>query len=129
MDRAKSINTREIATVYRLSQWTQAFGEKKASGESIDDFCQRKGVSRNTYFYWQRKLRETACRELMPLQQAADNQTIVPSGWAVCEAAVSVEPEATKTISIEIGKSRITAMPDTDLELLGKVCRELMSIC
>ena len=123
------MNTREMASAYRLSQWSQALQEKKANGESINDFCQRKGVSQNIYFYWQRKLRETACRELMPSQQAPDSQAIVPSGWAVCEAAAPEEPEAAKTLSIEIGKSRITATPDTDTELLCKVCRVLMSLC
>jgi putative transposase len=120
------MNTREIATAYRISQWTQALQERKESGESIKEFCQRKGVSRNTYFYWQRKLRETVCREIIPAQQAAGEQTMIPSGWAVCEAAA---PEAAKTLIIEIGKSRISAGPDTDMELLGKVCRELMSLC
>ena len=123
------MNTREIASAYRLSQWSQAFGEKKASGESIKDFCQRKGVSQNTYFYWQRKLRETACRELIPSRQTPDKQAIVPSGWAVCEAAAPTDAEEAKTLLIEIGKSRITVEPDTNLELLGKVCRELMSLC
>jgi len=40
-----------------------------------------------------------------------------------------VGDEAEKAITIEIGKSRITATADTDMELLTKVCRSLMSIC
>ena len=45
------MTTREIAAEYRLAQWAQALQARVTSGESIKDFCQSKGVSRNTYFY------------------------------------------------------------------------------
>ena len=74
------IDAREIATGYRLSQWSQALQERKVSGESIKAFCQRKGVSRNTYFYWQRKLRESICQELKPVvRRPAGLGTVVPA--------------------------------------------------
>ena len=121
------MRTRQVAAEYRLAQWSAALVERTAKGESIQEFCQNRGVSRNTYFYWQRKLREVACRELMSAQQDTE-RAVVPRGWAICEAA-PVGDEAEKAITIEIGKSRITATADTDMELLTKVCRSLMSIC
>jgi len=52
-------------------------------------------------------------------------------GWAVAEVSPTPAPLAdTETvITIEIGKSRITANTGTDLELLGNVYRMLMSLC
>jgi putative transposase len=121
------MNTREIAAQYRLSQWSQALQERKMSGESIKDFCQKKGVSKNTYFYWQRKLRETVCQELIPTQQETESKAVVPSGWAVCEP--SIEVVVPTAISIEIGKGRVNVNAGADPELLGKICRVLMSLC
>jgi putative transposase len=118
------MNTREIATEYRKSQWAQALREMKENGESVKSFCARKGVSKNTYFYWQRKLRESACLEL---QAVVGENVLAPSGWAVCE-----EPKVDTgrgTITIEIGNSRIVARADVSAEHLEKVCRVLMRIC
>jgi len=139
------MNTRQIATQYRLSQWAQAFQEKKAAGENIDEFCKAKGISRNTYFYWQRKLREAVVKQaisennqptqptqaLTPAQAQVSVPTQVspPKGWVVC-AGTEVEPKTSgSAIQVEIGKSRIMADKDTDLEVLAKVCRVLVSLC
>ena len=124
------MNTRELATEYRLAQWSQMLQERVASEESIQDFCLRKGVSRNTYFYWQRKLREAAATRLN--SQAADgsSQGLVPRGWALCETDGPGVPNAEgRNIPIEIGACRVMVGADTDSELLSKVCKVLMSLC
>ena len=58
------MDTRKIATEYRLSQWMNVVQEQQLSGQTIKDFCQEKGISRHAYFYWRRKIREAACIEL-----------------------------------------------------------------
>ena len=121
-------NTREIAEEYRLGHWAQIMQERTQSGLSIKSFCRQIGISTNTYFYCQKKLRETAIRELNPLSEDADSKSLVPSGWAVCEPAAEAV-DSSKTVTIEIGKCRITATADTDSELLAKVCRTLSSQC
>jgi hypothetical protein len=122
------MDTRAIATGYRMAQWTQALQERASKGESIKEFCQSKGVSRNTYFYWQRKLRETATKQITQ-ENAADSQALVPNGWAVCEEARAESEPEESSVSIEIGKCRVKAGADTSPELLAKVCRVLTSLC
>ena len=121
------MRTRQVAAEYRLAQWSAALVERTAKGESIKEFCQNRGISRNTYFYWQRKLREAACRELMPAQQDTGRAVVQEVGRYVKLRQWGTRRK--KAITIEIGKSRITATADTDMELLTKVCRSLMSIC
>ena len=58
------INTREIAEEYRLSHWAQIMHERMESGMSIKAYCRQLGISTNTYFYRQKKLRESACAHL-----------------------------------------------------------------
>jgi len=124
------MNTRQVASEYRLSQWIQAMQAHKASGISITTFCESRGISRNTYFYWQRKVRALTCAELASKSQqaAAGSETsLVPNGWAVCKAA---GPEcAGKPLMVEINGFHITVEPDTDMDLLAKVCRMLVPLC
>ena len=122
------MNTRQIASEYRLAQWGEALQERVANGETINEFCQSRRVSRNTYFYWQRKLRETAAKQIA--QKAVEtSQALIPSGWAQVSAADEPQTKEGTTLPIEIGRCRIVADETTDPELLAKVCRVLVSLC
>jgi putative transposase len=122
------MNTRKIAVEYRLSHWAEIMRERQESGLSIKAFCEARGFHQNIYFYWQRKLREAACQNLLPTAQTESKTAVVPSGWAVCEAEVT-KSESQSAVAIEIVKCRITATADTDEETLVKVCRAMMSLC
>lgn len=64
----------EERNVYRLEQWARIISECQASGESNRRFCQNRGISEKTYYYWLRKLRvmtvEKAAPELIKLEAA-----------------------------------------------------------
>jgi len=70
------MNTQMIAKEYRLSQWAEIIKARNESGKSIKKFCEDAGISKHTYFYWQRKLREEACNELIISEEFTNN---VPS--------------------------------------------------
>jgi len=92
--------------------------EQKCSGLNIKEFCQEKGITRNAYFYWQRKIRKATCEGLLKVEKTAG---IVPTGW------MQLEPKQATgtTLDIEIGGCHITVDEKTDPELLKKVCRIL----
>ena len=112
------MDTQKVAAEYRLTQWMHVIKEQQCSGQNIKDFCQAKGINRNKYFYWQRKLRKAACEGLIKTEAPAN---IIPEGW------IQVEPKRlTKTtLYIEVGGCRVTVDESTDPELLKKVCRIL----
>ena len=120
------MNTREIASELRLSSWAQAMQERAAAGISIKEFCQNRGVSQNTYYYWQRKLREATCEQLLPAADGNTEKALVPNGWALCRAE---ESSPKRSLIIEIGEYRVQVEPDTDPELLAKTCQVLKSLC
>jgi len=125
------INTREIAKELRLSHWARIIREQQESGLSKQAFCKQIGVCHNTYFYWQRKLREAACEGLMNAAQpetVAANIPTMPHGWVICEPALDSAPKE-KPLPIEIGGCRVLASADTDPELLAQVCKVLVSLC
>ena len=121
------INTREIATEYRLTHWAGIMRERSASGMSIKAYCESIGIRTNVYFYWQKKLREATCEQMSTIVQAKEETAVIPSGWAVCETAKDEVLE--KPITIEVGKFRIVATTEIDSEHLSKVCRTLLNLC
>ena len=116
------INTREIAREYRLAHWAQVMQEHSQSGLSIKAYCQQIGICGNTYFYWQRKLREAAAERMLP---ESKRQELAPSGWV---QASEKEQSNSGSLRVEIGGYSVTAYNDTDPELLKKVCRVLGSL-
>jgi transposase-like protein len=129
LEMSTKVNTREIASAYRLTHWTQVMRERQESGQSIKAYCRQVGIGVNTYHYWQRKLRIAACEALTAREEVeTTRQSVVPTGWAVCSQKEE-DVAVSKTIVIEIGKCRVEATMDTDPELLMKVCRMLASLC
>lgn len=120
------MNTREIASEYRTSQWTQVLQERNASGLSIREYCRREQIKECVYYYWQRKLREGACQELALQSGPATSAGMVAGGWVAC---TSQENKASGRIIIEIGAYRVAVESGFDSETLAKVCRMLESLC
>ena len=121
------MNTREITNEYRLAHWAQVLSERKA-GENAVAFCQRKGVSRHQFYYWQRKLREAACTELaLRSGETGIKELPPPEGWALCKTDESTVNEP--KMSVEIGKFSVPVSVDFSPELLKKVCGVLSELC
>jgi hypothetical protein len=123
-----AMDTRKIAIEYRLAHWSEVMRERAESGLTIKAFCETAGFHENIYYYWQRKLRETACKGLLPGRVKSPGTSAVPDGWSVCE--VSATPtDAAGTIKIEIGKCCINVAANTELSHLTSVCRALLTLC
>ena len=86
-------------------------------------FCLANGISRNAYFYWQKKLREAACTELAKREEPTN---IVPSGWM--QLTPKQAQHTKESLDIEISGCHVTVNAETDPELLEKVCRVLRSL-
>ncbi len=126
------MNTREIAAEYRLTHWAGIMRERKESGQSIRGFCANAGIREHAYYYWQRKLREAANRDLGLL--ADTPKPPAPSGWLVCaRESVAESPimpsKTTDSVVIEIGDCRVYISTDVDESLLTKVLRALKGQC
>jgi putative transposase len=117
------MDTQKVAAEYRMSQWTQIIQARADSGQSIKDFCQTEGISRNAYFYWLKKLRESACTELVKKEEP---RSISPGGWV--QLATGPMQQATEALKIEINGCHITVTAETDHGLLAKVCHTLRSL-
>lgn len=81
------MTTKEMTYQYCLAQWTELAKERVELGLSIRAYCAMKGFAENTYFYWQRRLREAA-RTRCEAEQAK------PAVPGFVEVAVAPAPEA-----------------------------------
>ena len=113
--------TREIAAEYRLTHWAGVVRQRAESGLTVKAYCESAGLHENTYFYWQRKLRESVCEGPAALP--------TPGGWTAAVPAKPGAAVASRALSVEIGKCRVLVGANTDERLLAKVCGVLASIC
>ena len=118
------MNIRETTTKFRLANWAEIIRERGASGETINDFCLKKGITKNTYYYWLRKLRRTACEQLAEIPQK-------PAGLAqgftevkLTEPSISNALNRPDQIYIETTSCRIIAGSTYPAEALVTVLRE-----
>jgi len=118
-------DTQKIVTQLRLSGWSEAVKERLASGQTVNAFCEEKGISKTTYYYRQKKVRDAACTELMRAQNREDRA--VPSGWTRLAGSEPVTV-AENALTIEAGGFHLTVNGETDMELLAKVCRMMKSL-
>ncbi|MHB9142526.1 MAG: IS66 family insertion sequence element accessory protein TnpA [Paludibacter sp.] len=117
------MDTQKATAEYRLSKWAQTIQARIESGQNIEEFCQTAGISKNAYFYWQRKLRTAACTELV---EKKEKKNIVPSGWM--QLNTEQAQRANASLDIEINGCHIAVTNGTDTELLKKVCLTLRSL-
>lgn len=117
------MDTKKVTSEYRLSHWAQIVKIRQDSGKTVKDYCEESGISRNAYFYWQKKLREAACTELTKIEKT---QGIVPKGWI--ELSSKQEQHPSYMLDIEINGCHIAVNDRTDTDLLAKICRTLRSL-
>jgi len=122
------MNTREIAEEYRLGHWAQVMQDRANSGQSIAAYCTQRGIGRHSYFYWQKKLRETAAQQ-MGVVQPEQSQALVPSGWAAVRLAEESAPEQAGGLTLRVGGAEIEVRQGFDEALLASVCRALTQSC
>ena len=111
----------EIVTVkknIRLQEWNRQIEEQKASGLSVQEWCQQHSIKPKTYYYHLRKVRE----EFLRSGKSENTQ-------AQIEAERSVIPILTtlsdRNITIEKNRLRITLPENISAEVLIAVVSKL----
>ena len=57
-------NVIQVRDEYRKQQRTKIIRERQNSGLSNKEYCRQNGLSERAYYYWLRKLRQTAAEEM-----------------------------------------------------------------
>ena len=114
----------EIKEQVQIEQWQKDIEDRQAAGFSIAAFCERRGISKSTYYYRLRKVREHLCyvSGILPEkpQELSNEQQIVPIRVAAKTATES-------RIEIVGGDLRISFTGETDLSALKVIIEALRS--
>ena len=126
------MNTREIAAEYRLSHWAGIMQERNESVKSVKAFCENAGIHENTYYYWQKKLREAAIEGLTETKSEA--RGMVAPGFMEVRLAEQLVPEPLSAgrqgqISIEVAGTRMMADSEYPIDKLSALIREVRRPC
>jgi len=120
------MDTKEVTMEVRLAQWAQVMQDRVAGGQSMAAYCAQRGIGRHSYFYWQRKLREAAVRQLVAAAEPEKaQQALVPSGWAQACIAEECAPEQAGGLTLRVGGAEIEVRRGYDEALLASVIKTL----
>ena len=67
-------DVQSIKKQLHMQQWTAIIEDRIASGLKIDEYCEKNQLSRNSYFYWLRKIREEMSTSVLP-----DHNDLLPA--------------------------------------------------
>ena len=129
------MDNRKITAEYRMSQWAQVISDRKSSGVTIKSYCQNIGISRDAYYYWQKKLRKAAYEQmaLIPVESAQANLTKTSFTEVKLNDSFTqtfpIESNLHNNIQIQISKVRISADSEYPVEKLAYLLRELERQC
>ena len=66
----------------KLIKWTALFKEQSESGLKVKDWCLENGISKDSYYYWKRKVKEalldSSAPEIVPISTSAPASSINP---------------------------------------------------
>jgi hypothetical protein len=124
------MNTKEATAEYRLHHWSRIIKEQRESGLNIREFCANTEIPEWQYYYWQKRLRETACKEFSKLQTTTELQT----SHKFTEVRLFEPPTVTANagqhhVSVEISGVRLTASLEYPADKLAALLRELVRSC
>ncbi len=122
------MDTTEAAVQYRIRKWINIFADCKQSGMTVQQYCDANQLSRDSYYYWFKKVRALTMKQMVP--------AIVPISTTpdtVGQNPVTVVPVATDnlspaTLTLQVGDISLEineATPDSLLRRTLRILREV----
>ena len=109
--------SKKVAEI-RMNQWADIIQDRLNSGKTINEYCKEHQLSRNTYLYWLRKLRERAVSDSSTF---AELPAPVESVSEVISEEVSVS-NVSSSLSMEVNGIKIIINETTNKRLLTMAC-------
>jgi len=123
------MDTRQLTHEVRMKHWAQVLHRRRESGQTIRGFCRAEGICEKTYYYWQKRLRQTA-GEAFAGQGEPSAPPMLPSGPVFAALpAPRGNACADGVIRIEIGGAVVEIGPGADIDAALSVLRMLTGQC
>ena len=130
------MNAKKIATEHWLEHWSEIIKSRSASGLNVIDFCKSRGISKDQYYYWQRKLRDGVRGELTkatvpqnPLLPGMFAEVVVAGFERSGEDHENTTGNARDEIKVEIPGMKIVAGSAYPPDALAALLKGLVRTC
>ena len=112
------MDTKLLTRQYRLQKWAKLIAERSDCGLTIQAFCRERGISRNAYFYWLKRVRQAACQTLPTAERTR---------FAPLEISpVAVPSPNSETLTLRYGKISLDVYESTPPQLLKNTLAVLL---
>lgn len=116
---------RKLTNKYRLEQWTAIIQERISSGKKVNEWCAENNISRDSYYYWLRKVKLALAQE-KAIIDTPKLPKIVPllPPLPVCESNDSGVAIILRVngITLEIQNCASDAIIERTLKVLQRIC-------
>ena len=127
------LNVRGVAVSVRRADWAKRIQDRNSSGLTIKAYCESEGIPAYSYYYYLKKLRETACDVLVSTQ----DQTMNMAQPVFAELKIPTQPAFTPSkcgnlanqICIETAGVRLTADGEYSVDKLAELLRVVSREC
>ena len=122
------MGSREATHAYRLRHWIEKISQCHNSGMTVTAWCESQNINIKSYYYWQRKVRETASQSLPACQQSVEEAAgIQPVFTELVLPKANLTIGATITIRfhdavIEIQNGADSAIIENSLRAIKNIC-------
>ena len=114
----------KVKNEYRLQQWSNLIKDCQSSGMKVDAWCETNGISRNSYYYWLRKIREAAFHEFAVVEDLPSEPVVLKK----LEVQTPV-PDTRAAVIIRLGNATIEINEGTSQQTIQAVLLALQSVC
>lgn len=114
------MDTRTAKSNFSIQQWKTIIQDRNNTNLTVDEYCKQNGLSRHSYFYWLRIIREEALNQptasgFVELSLSADNNSELPM-----ISALPVEKAQPSQLTLSFNGITIQVTASTSPELLAK---------
>lgn len=114
------MDTRFVKRNYRIQQWKAIIQDRNNTNLTVDEYCKQNGLSRHSYFYWLRIIREEALKQpsdsgFVELSLLADNGSEISM-----VTPIPVEKPTPSQLTLSVNGITIQVTENTSSALLAK---------
>ena len=109
----------------RMEQWTALIRDCKSSGMKVEAWCAANGVSRDSYYYWLRKIRKAAIEQNEPHDVPAKSTTVTFNRLELPGMVQQTQP----SVTLKLPSAILEITNDISLQTLEAVLLALKETC
>lgn len=112
-----------VKNQYRSNQWVELIRQCQSSGMKVDDWCEANGITHHAYYYWLRKIRKSACKDL-PVASGTEN----PVAFQRLEVQTPV-PNTLAAVILRLPQATLEITEGTSQQTIQAVLLALQNLC